>query len=299
MLTVYYGCASLHLIPDVGFVSIQQIGVIKAAKYLERKKVPVIVTVGTSKSAHLENNFFSADTENLSLQGGVTMTGLHIVNRCRFVPSLILVELNRLAIRDVAEPRVVKYLEKNELPLVRLVTDYRNRPIPILSNYLHKIWSPKTDPAIEKVAEDEARAQVKAAKTWLKQIGPKDENQGLTKYDLYAFNRVCAKIKRYIARQQKKGSTVVLFDVPMDPSAQNVRIELETARYLRKKFPPSEYTWIDTPERNFETSDLVHLTPDEAKRYAAYVEGQLLKMGYLERGANNRVIASRRNSRPM
>lgn len=263
LLAGYYSLIALHVLPPGVASHMKDMGVVTASEYVHRPKAPELALVGTSKTYYLRANYFDADTANLGVPGQTTLTGLTILDRSeRLTPKIVLVELNRLAVRGPAETEVDKYMKNPPSGIADIVLDLRNRPVNVLFG-LVRPW-----------ASEGRREANQSADRWLAMVNPRPYSylNDAQKSNLVAQ---CAQIKSIIKRLEARGAKVILFDVPVDERVSSSVADWQVREYLAATFPQAEYSWIPDADGEFETTDLCHLTDQSAMRFVAHLKKQI------------------------
>ena len=217
---------------------------IKLENYLYKEQADEkALVVGTSLSAHARH----PDLTNLSLTGGAALTVLEILASKRKLPAVILVESNFLYYetdQDLVEKFSSDYHER--VPLLQ----YRYRPMSLILGGIATANSDVSDmvkvPSKSKINLDIRRKKLKpnleAAEKEFKQE---------------ALRRLIGKLHFLIKEIEDKGTNLIFYETPFDPSIAIQPRHRQWKETLRKAFPKRDLHQVVV--MNLETSDGIHL----------------------------------------
>jgi hypothetical protein len=70
----------------------------------------------------------------------------------------------------------------------------------------------------------------------------------------------------------RRGTKVVLFEMPIDPTLASLTLPVIVRTALRDRFPPGRWTWLDPgPPTDWRTTDGMHLDAADATRFARLI----------------------------
>ena len=273
-LVLYQGSIFYGFLPSSEGINQWQANIIKAEKYIysETSNLPIVI-VGSSLTNNLSTKYFSSQVTNLGMSGGSAQTGLEIVRRKRIKPRLLLVELNDTIGRKLDNKLVNPLFHpltsflKLHFPMFR--QEYR--PTSVLIQYLENEYKQKNK--MNSVRQDEK--QVVNSDFRKKMIKQLVENRNIelgTQQKQFILEQA-ESIKAQIADIQKEAVRVILFDIPGEPVVDNTVKQRQIREILRSLFPKNTFEWLpESPNRQWVTSDGIHLVQSNAKEYVFQLE---------------------------
>ena len=218
-----------------------------------REAVPRIVLVGSSLTSRLREEYFvTPGVFNLTVTGGSPLTGLEIVASRPLLPAVILVEANMLS-RPADADLVEKYAKAGRgrpwffRPVRWAVASYER-------------WNHGPD----------SHARVAASLDAL--IGQRPDDFDNTIYLKRALNEFEADdptirlqsnillLKRLLESVEKRGSRVLLFELPYEESLERARFAEISRRMIHDAFPDADrWLHIDYPREDLRWADGVHM----------------------------------------
>lgn len=272
LLTVYYTSVFCHVLPQGSPATLRQIALSKAANYRERTFPPVIALAGTSKTAYIQPASFDVDVENLAIQGGVSLTGLFMIDRCKHSPRIVMVEMNRFSVRSGPD-EVIKNYFRQPTNLFSVSSDCRKRPPNVLFSMIRQAF-----PGSERKVDNRYKEVMRKHRPSL--------ISGFTA-DSQTMAMHCSEIKKIVRRLQKRNIRVLLYDIPIDSDVEQAG-EMLANRLIQKTFPPDEFEWLPMPAGKFATADSIHLTSADLHNFVQALQCQLEKKRLLCRSSNGR-----------
>jgi hypothetical protein len=218
-----------------------------------REPVPDVVLVGSSLAFRLKEEYFATPRlRNLALAGGSPVTGLEIVADQPRLPKVILVETNVLS-RSTDAALVAKYSRADNVrplffrPIRTAVAAYENRlHAPLnhaqVSSALHQL--------LERLPSDfDNRIYVDRA---LEQWNAEDPTA--------AVQMNVSRIEQLIPMIERKGSHVLLFELPCSAQLEGSRSAKITREIVHTAFPhPGQWLHIEYAREELRWADGVHL----------------------------------------
>jgi hypothetical protein len=233
-----------------------------------REPIPDVVLVGSSLTFRLKEEYFATPRlRNLALAGGSPVTGLEVVANQPRLPKLILVEANVLS-RSTDTALVAKYSRSDDAeplffrPIRTAVAAYENRLHAPLdhaqaSNSLHQLLEQPPSDFDNRIYLERALQQ------W---------NEG---DPTAAVQMNVMRIKQLIPEIERRGSRVLLFELPCSTqlegsrSAKTTREIVHTAfsdqgRWLHIEYARAELRWADGVHLDERSAVIVSQSVDEA-----------------------------------
>ncbi|RJP80135.1 MAG: hypothetical protein C4522_08345 [Desulfobacteraceae bacterium] len=253
-----------------------QENLIKAEDYVYIKNKSKSVIVGSSLSALLVDDLLPKSSFNLSFAGHSAFDGLEIIKRTGSSPEVVYIETNFIfrqadkgLLNRVFMP--VRYSLKKIFPALM----EKNQPVCLfnsvifwmLSNLKKNLIPAKIDEVISKqpVRED--------TKKLLLDILIKDysspPDQAIVKKNKY-------KLKKYKDYLEKKGSRVILFEMPIDERLINLNLFVRARKTIEDVFSPDKYATIQSPDiKKYNTTDGLHLDRQSVMSYTTFLSSEI------------------------
>ncbi|MCC3632320.1 MAG: hypothetical protein JGK04_28815 [Microcoleus sp. PH2017_39_LGB_O_B] len=264
-----------------------QSNTIKAQRYIYNQKFDLeMVLVGSSITARIDPEYISPQAVSLALLGMSSTTGLQIIEREKFKPKLLLVELsetilkgekykaNQEFIGNLYQP--VFYFLRLQFPMFR--QEYQPASI-IIQSFIKAVT--KENKILFRFLE-EANSTQKQIDSELRQKLIQQQIQA-KKYPIHtgvknAITEESEYIKTKITKLKNAGVRVVLMDVPNEQRVKDTIMEKQLRQLFRELFPENIYEWLpEPPSRDWKTNDGIHLVTSSAKEYGNFLRTQLLK----------------------
>jgi hypothetical protein len=92
--------------------------------------------------------------------------------------------------------------------------------------------------------------------------------------DAKAIVKALDDLSRDIGLLEKRGATIVLFEMPVDPRISSLPEWRMLQRRLRERFPEERYAYLNTssPSTPYTTTDGIHLDKPSAARYSGHFQ---------------------------
>jgi hypothetical protein len=240
---------------------------IKAERFVYGEEQPdATVIVGSSLAYRIVLDSMPDGTTNLGFGGLSIYDGLQLISRSGRTPARVLVETNVLFrepdhvfLKALFEPGL--YQLRGAAPLMR----EENQPSGVLFGYLKQRFLQGRDPATANgdtlaapnaVMMDEHRANYAQL--------PADSTQA----------RFLAMLQHEVEALKARGIEVVFFEVPIEQELMDSKLAATSRNLIAGRFPGR--TFLRTPEHErWRTTDGLHLSKHEAKRYSGWLAAAL------------------------
>lgn len=259
-LGVYQAIVSLKVLPVGQGIGVKQINLITAYSWKSRTTPPAIAIVGSSRSGWMNADYFTSDVADLAMHGNGAATGLEILRRSPRVPPAIAVEISDASVIAPVDSEVVSCALSKQ-PDLFAPFGYESRPINVA---IGAICPLRTPPQYLESTLARMREARKAG------FGKHVHNDSIVKLVAGA-----SRIKNQLSALEARGARIYLFEEPMDRIVSESQVQVDVRRIFKAEFPPQRYHWIETPEYDWKTADLIHLNGESNKRFAAALEGQV------------------------
>lgn len=226
------------------------------------------VILGTSVSRKLIIDSLGKHFVNLSFNAWTVYDGLGVVRMNGSRPSCLLIETNYVKdlvlqpeLSDIMEP--ISYYSGKVFKSLHLA----NQPAGLLVGWGKNKLQSRIDALREKKREDTGlyNLNVRQNKVFMNETTPDSILTGRFE-----------KLKALITAFQKNHTSVIFFEIPIDPELENTNSMVEVRKYYASFFPKSEFTYIPRPEaNNFVYSDGIHLSKESAVKYSLYLKNEL------------------------
>ncbi len=264
-----------------------QRNLVKAEDYLyEASDHCDTILIGSSMSERLRAERLAPHCYNLSFSGLSALDGLYLIERSGHVPKVLFVEINSIArevpvsldmatITDSSGRRL-----KQWFPFLR----QKYQPVGVLKALLRD-WQSGPDGTAEAIAA--ARPDTALQQKMVQQL----YNVMRLPLSPTATANSFRKAKAYLSRLQRRGTTVILFEMPINSRLENLLAPQTTRQYADAYFPAPAYQHIALPADSFRTSDGIHLLYDESLRYSNYLHTQYQQLAH---ATTRNMISNRR-----
>lgn len=276
---------------------------VTAEDLLYAESVPDVVIVGSSLAHRLRPAMFDGDVYNLAFGGRGVLDGLGMLERLHAAPRLVLIETN-LAIRrpgDVgSNDRLFTpglYQVRHFLPALR----ERHKP-------LHDLWlgvatalkwtrgqvisflrhpqagahdagdGAAVTPSPSGVQKT-GRTGIRDSPVYHKMVERQVRWYSVATTPELTTARV-SQLLRMVENLTERGSTVVLFEMPVYAQVCGSPAYIHTRAALAAAFPSERYLTLPSPDcARYQTTDGAHLDHDNAKRFADELTASLRRAG--------------------
>ncbi len=282
LLITYSLLGSIRLLKPSTGVNQWQSNVIRVQNYAHQQhQKSEIILVGSSIAANIPTELIGDKTITLALNGGCAQTGLEAVIRQAVKPKILLVEINNTIVRKVDR----QLIESNYNPILYTVHHYlpsfreEYKPSSQLVLRLEELRSKfkQGDRAAQRPKSD--RQGTTEHSNLAGQIltqAIQDNSRSLSAAEKSNLRTEAQYIKSQIAKLERDGTQVILFNAPGDYQLQNTLAVKQTQVLMKELFPEPNFDWIPAPPpRQWVTGDGVHLIKSDAIVYASFLRDHL------------------------
>jgi len=251
-----------------------QRNIVKAEEFLYENSTHCdTLIVGSSMSERLQEQQLTPHCYNLSFSGLSSLDGLYLIQAGGRVPNVLFVEINSIArespssldLTAVADP--TSRTLKQWLPFLR----QKYQPVGVLKALLRD-WQHGSSDLI--APESAYRLDTALQQKMVHQL------HGTMNLPLSvaATDSSFKKAHAFLSQLQRRGTTVILFEMPINAQLENLLAPRTIRAYADRYFPAPQYQHIVLPADSFRTSDGIHLLYDESLRYTSYLHAQYAKL---------------------
>ncbi|QJD77571.1 hypothetical protein [Spirosoma rhododendri] len=247
-----------------------QRNMVKAEEYLyEASATADTLIVGSSMSERLHTEQIAPQGYNLSFSGLSALEGLYLIQQSGHVPNVLFVEINSIArqtpttldltkLTDPAERRIKKWL-----PFLR----QKYQPVGVFKAVLRD-WQQGAGKTV--APESAFRLDTTLQQRMVRQLQGEMSRPISAEGTAIPFKKALA----YLSQLRQQGTTVILFEMPINARLENLLAPRTIRQYADRYFPAPAYQHIALPADSFRTSDGIHLLYDESVRYSNYLHTQ-------------------------
>lgn len=243
--------------------------IVKGEEYLyEKGQEADVLVLGSSLASRLVMDSLPANYYNLAMGGMSIYDGVSLLNKSSRKPKVVLIEMN-VALRDLNTDlerdlyHPVFYSVKKYVPILRK----KYQPVPVLKALFRDRSGMKPDAGLYQLPKHLFDIEL-ANRVKMYGITPSPE---LTK-------RKFDELSRDVELIRKSGIRVIFFEMPIHQDLKDLIEQTTTRAAFYKYFPKSEFKYIDMPQITFQTSDGIHLGPQEAADYTGYLRNKLKEL---------------------
>lgn len=247
-----------------------QRNVVKAEEFIyEASNHCDTLVVGSSMSERLQTERLTPHCYNLSFSGLSALDGLTLIHSSGHVPKVLFVEINSIAREVPSSLNLATVNDPTERRLKRLLPFLRQKyqPVGVLKALLRD-WQNGSSNVV--APESSFRLDTALQQKMVRQLHG-SLSQPLS---IEATTRSFRQAKVLLSQLQRQGTTIVLFEMPINSQLENLEAPQTIRQYADRYFPAPEYQHIALPTDAFRTSDGVHLLYDESVRYTDYLYTQ-------------------------
>ena len=270
-IVLYQVMISSNVISPSEGINLQQMNNIKMQRYAYEKSDIDMALVGSSITAKIRSEYIGDKVYNIALRGGSTQTGLEIVRQKKAKPKVLLVELNDTISRPV-DQELIGSLYNPFLYMLRAnfsMFKQEYRPVGVFLYNLTRLVGWKRESREQNILNSPLRKMLLQRQKEKLTLGLSPEQKELITEQANIIKEQLEGIGSYQTR-------VVLFNPPGESSLEETLQKREMQLLLEDWFPSDRFEWLVNPEKDWTTTDGVHLTINDAKVYGAYLRSQLL-----------------------
>jgi hypothetical protein len=233
-----------------------------------QEPTPDVVLVGSSVAWRLKEEYFSLGRfRNLALAGGSPLTSLEIVAKQKRLPKNVVIETDVLS-RPADRALVERFTGQEH-------SDAFLRPVRTMIAAFETWNHAPPNPARVRAALDGLLSQPPSGfdnrvylERAVKEMNAEDPAA--------AVRANVALIRQLIAEIERRGSRVLLIEIPLAPEIEQTRAARETQEIVRDAFPDrAAWLSIDAPAAELRWADGVHLDERSALIVARAIEKAL------------------------
>ncbi|WP_446385316.1 hypothetical protein [Coleofasciculus chthonoplastes] len=278
LLSLYHTLTAGKVLPSSEGISIEETNYVKVEKYVYHESKIDVLLVGSSRTAKLDPQYISDDAQNLGMRGFSSTLGLELVKNTELKPSIVLVEINGTIgltdeelIKSLFDP--LTYYTRLYFPMFR--TEYR--PVSVFIQAVRNLLENLNIITLEEI--DQARVNP-AFREKIVQEKLKEYNQTLSQKEKTDLRYKAESIKSKIEEIENSGVQVFLYDIPGDRRIDNTMKSSQERELLQNLFPSNKFEWLpEPPDRDWNTSDGVHLISNDAKVFTEFIRTQMSGVG--------------------
>ncbi len=240
-------------LPD-GVLTLSQSHRVTGEDFLLATAPPRAILVGSSLSAVLPPRALGS-LHNLALSGGSAFTGLHLAVQAARRPERVLIEVNVLE-----RPADQMLLDELTQPALLRLKEWcvacrtRNQPVTVALAALSR-W--RLRPLS---AQDQERANAAARQELHPQAFAIQLDAARRPVDLRVLDARVSELGALVARLEERGTRITFVEMPVHPAIAVQVHQRSVVDAVRHRFPPGRYAWMDFRDRDYGTTDGVHLT---------------------------------------
>ncbi|HEY9848702.1 MAG TPA: hypothetical protein V6D28_04555 [Leptolyngbyaceae cyanobacterium] len=282
LLTLYHGLVSGGMIqPSNGF-SQWETNVIKIQRYVYNNKHNLrMILVGSSIAARIKPEYIGNNVANLAMSALSSQTGLEIIKRSKFKPSILLIELNHTIQREISN-KIIDSVYQPALYWLRFYFPMFRQEYQPVSTFLEQVKKINNQSSMEEDVSNKETEKInwrlreelisRTANGWRQPLSKEIEEK---------IRKEAEYIKKQISEIKKFNVKIVLFNVPGEMRVEQTIYQQQVQKLLKELFPPDTFEWLpQPPSQEWKTRDGIHLTVAHAKKYAAFVRQELLNTAF-------------------
>lgn len=240
-------------LPD-GVLTLSQAHRVAGEDFLLAATPPRAVLVGSSLSAVLPARALRP-LYNLALSGGSALTGLQLAAYAARPPERVFIEANvlerpadRALLDELTQPVLLRL--KARCAACRT----RNQPLTVALATLSR-WRlhPLSD-------EDQERVDMAARQTLRPQAFAIQLEGARQPVDPGALDSRMAELGALVERLERLGTRITFVEMPVHPAIAAQVHQRAVVDAVRRRFPAGRYGWMEFRDRDYGTTDGVHLT---------------------------------------
>jgi hypothetical protein len=253
-----------------------QRNIVKAEEFLyENSSHCDTLIVGSSMSERLHSKRLTPQCYNLSFSGLSSLDGLYLIQAGSHAPNVLFVEINSIARASPSSLDLTTVTDPTSRTLKQWLPFLRQKYQPVgvvkalLRDWQHgssDLIAPASASRLDTVLQQKMVHQLHSAMSLPLSVAATDSS----------FNRA----KTYLSRLRQQGTTVILFEMPINAQLENLLAPRTIRDYANRYFPAPQYQHIVLPADSFRTSDGIHLLYDESLQYTNYLHAQYEKLAH-------------------
>ena len=243
--------------------------IVKGEEYLyEKGRKADVLILGSSLASRIVMDSLPASYYNLAMGGMSIYDGISLLSKSSRKPKVVLIEMN-VVYRDMNKDlekdlyHPVFFFVKKYIPILRK----KYQPVPVLKALFRDRSGIAADVGLYQLPKHLFDSEVARFKVMYSATP-----------DPKLMKRKFNELNRDIQVLLRSGIKVVFFEMPIHQDLKNL-IEPQTTREeFYKYFPKSGFTYFDMPQDTYQTSDGLHLAPQEALRYTRFLRSKIKEL---------------------
>lgn len=266
-----------HLSKDYYWIAGQQrANYLRAQHYVHEVPPDTNVIVGSSMANELSNEILGSKYLKLTFPAGGSLTGLEMILATEKRPSVLWIETNTV-LRDPDESMLADALSpwRRGLRTASAIFKEEGRPSNYAVGFLNA-WISRAGHGVSKLtnggtvipAENRLDSAVFADVMKMNRAGLDQKPPG------DVLIRRANRLGALVDDLARKGTKCILFEMPVDPTLQDLAEPQSIRSALAARFPADQYEWFQADRSHaYQTSDGIHLTKAEAEALTTQMLG--------------------------
>ncbi len=253
-----------------------QRNIVKAEEFLyEDSNHYDTLIVGSSMSERLHSERLAPNCYNLSFSGLSSLDGLYLIQASGHAPKVLFVEINTIARQSPSSLDLTKVADSTSRTLKQWLPFLRQKYQPIgVVKALLRDWQHGSSDIV--APESASRLDTAMQQKMVHQL----HGDMSVPLSVVATDSSFKKAYAFLNRLKRQGTTVILFEMPIDARLENLLAPRTIRTYANRYFPAPRYQHIVLPADSFRTSDGIHLLYDESLQYTNYLHAQYQKLAH-------------------
>jgi hypothetical protein len=240
---------------------------------------PSMVFLGSSLTENLPVQMIDPRASNVGLGGSDALTGLEALSRLKLRPRVVFIEMSQALLKGRDDKTLNQFFNPTTKFLVGHVHELRQQyqPLNVLLTPLRDHGEVRGGRELISISKDVRDAAVGRVEQQF--------SVPLTPPESVALDRAFDEIAEGITDLQDGGVKVVLMFIPGEPSVQSEPKITAIKSRAMERFPADRYLWIPSlPLSGWKTNDGIHIVPEDAKRFVAYLKDECATLNLLPTG---------------
>lgn len=251
-----------------------QRNIVKAEEFLyeDSDRCDTLI-VGSSMSERLHPDRLTPHCYNLSFSGLSSLDGLHLIQASGHTPKVLFVEINSIARQSPSSLDLTTVADPTSRTLKQWLPFLRQKYQPVgVAKALLRDWQHGSSDIV--APESASRLDTALQRKMVYQL----HGAMSLPLSVVATDSSFKKAYAFLSQLKRQGTTVVLFEMPINARLENLLAPRTIRDYANRYFPAPQYQHIVLPADSFRTSDGIHLLYDESLQYTNYLHAQYQKL---------------------
>jgi hypothetical protein len=248
----------------------EQRNMVKAEEFLYEASARYdTIIIGSSLSDRLNTDSLSTNYYNLSLAGLSVLDGIQLVELSQHLPSVVFIETYTLP-RDEPSALVASLNNPTQVLMKRYLpfTRQKYQPAGVFKAMLRDWSHGKGNAVVPESAMYVDTAFLNKAVTERLEQGSFPPPDSLLQNGLLT-------VRARLEAWRKRGVQIVLYEMPLDARLKELPEHKRVRQLVSRYFPSPDYGHITLPPFNYQTTDGIHLTYQDANRFTGYMRQQI------------------------